>query len=129
MISKGILGYNCPFIWDKSGILLVILSTSLPAFINPTPHAASSNSFILVTNPLYLGTKSYASPSPSVAVPTYGAVSERPREDASCARMTPLLFTQEINTSSPPNLSASGNIIVNAIIPALAFLKSDINCA
>ena len=129
MISKGIAGYNCPFIWDNKGIRLVILSTSLPAFINPTPHAASSSCCIFVTNPLYLGTKSYASPSPSVAVPTYGAASERPREEASCANIIPLLFTQEINTSSPPNLSASGNIIVNAIMPALAFLKSDINCA
>ena len=129
MISKGIAGYNCPFIWDKSGIRLVMLSTSTPAFINPTPHATSSNALILVTNPLYLGTKSYASPAPSVAVPTYGAVSERPRELASCARMMPLSFTHEINTSSPPNLSASGNIRVNAIIPALAFLRSDINCA
>ena len=43
--------------------------------------------------------------------------------------MIPLSFTHDAKTSSPPNLSDSGNMIVNPIIPALAFLKSDINWA
>ena len=37
--------------------------------------------------------------------------------------------SHEANTSSPPNLSFSGNIIVNTIIPAPALRRSDIICA
>ena len=69
---------------------------------------------------------SFALPSPNVAVPTNGATSLLPLGEDVCPNIIPLPFIQDASIWSPPNLSGSGNITVIPIIPAFAFLKSEI---